>query len=69
MQQGNFFIPESPKENLDMQEEELFTRIFPSKIENTENFDEINMQKLYFINIQNKQKPKKKMIPKRMKKL
>jgi hypothetical protein len=60
MQQGNFFIPESPKENLDMQEEELFTRIFPSKIENTENFDEINMQKLYFLNIQNKQKPKKK---------
>ena len=60
MQQGNFFIPESPKENIDMQEEELFTRIFPSKIENTENFDEINMQKLYFLNIQNKQKPKKK---------
>ena len=58
MQQGDFFIPESPKENTDMQEEELFKNIFPSKIEKMENFDEINMQKLYFLNIHNQQKPK-----------
>ena len=49
--QNEFFIPQSPKESLeDMTEEEMIKNIFPSKMENVENFDEINMDKLYYIN-------------------
>lgn len=58
MQQEDFFMLESPKEKYEISEEELFQNIFPSKIEKIENFDEINMQKLYFLNNQSSQKAK-----------
>ena len=58
MQQEDCFMLESPKEKYEISEEELFQIIFPSKIEKIENFDEINMQKLYYLNNQSSQKGK-----------
>ncbi len=58
MQQEDCFMLESPKEKYEISEEELFQNIFPSKIEKIENFDEINMQKLYYLNNQSSQKAK-----------
>ena len=58
MQQEDCFMLESPKEKYEISEEELFQIIFHSKIEKIENFDEINMQKLYYLNNQSSQKAK-----------
>ena len=60
MQAEDFFIPESPKENheKDISEEELFHNIFSFKQQKQEHFDELNMNKLYFLNNPNIQKAK-----------
>jgi len=36
-----YFIPESPKPEREVTEEEIFNNIFPSKLEKIENLDEI----------------------------
>ena len=49
--QNKCFIPESPKESsYDLTEEEMFKSIFPLTLEKIENLDEINTDKLYFLN-------------------
>ena len=45
-----YFIPESPKPEREVTEEEIFNNIFPSKLEKIENLDEINMDAYYYIN-------------------
>ena len=45
-----YFIPESPKTEREITEEEILESIFPSKLENIENFDEINIESCYYIN-------------------
>ena len=59
MQYG-FIIPESPKENLykEQDEEELYKNIFSIKFNNIENLDEMNLDKLYYLNSYSPKNPK-----------
>ena len=46
-----YFIPESPKESIEViSEEELFKCVCPLTFENIEKYDEINFDKVYFLN-------------------
>ena len=45
-----YFIPESPKSEIELTEEEMFKNIFPSILEKIENFDDINIDSYYYIN-------------------
>ena len=44
-----FFILQSPKQEREISEEEMFEKIFSSKIDKMDNMDEINQNDLYFI--------------------
>ena len=45
-----FYILQSPKSEKEVSEEEIFEKIFSTKIDRIENMDEINQNELYFIN-------------------
>ena len=60
--QDECFIPESPKEKMETNEEEIFRKIFPLKYEKIENLDDINIDKLYCLNDSESQKNSIKII-------
>ena len=58
--QFEYLIPESPKENLESNEEEILKTIFPLKYEKVEKYDDINIDRLYCLNDSESQKNSKK---------
>ena len=58
--QYEYLIPESPKENLEINEEEILKTIFPLKYEKVEKYDDINIDRLYCLNDSESQKNSKK---------
>ena len=57
--QNECFILESPKENEESNEEEILRTIFPLKYEKIEKYDDINMDRLYYLNDLESQKNSK----------
>ena len=60
--QYEYFIPESPKEKMETNEEEILRKIFPLKYEKIEKLDDISIDKLYCINDSESQKNSMKII-------
>ena len=54
--QYEYFIPESPKEKMVTDEEEILRNIFPLKYEKIENLDDINIDRVYCLNDSESQK-------------
>ena len=56
------FIPESPKEKIEKNEEEILKEIFPLKYEKIEQSDDINIDRLYCLNYSESQNSSQKII-------
>ena len=60
--QYEYFIPETPKEKMETNEEEILRKIFPLKYEKIEKLDDISIDRLYCINDSESQKNSMKII-------